>query len=147
MRKGDCCDRVYHGNADRSDSKCLQHFPDEENDGWRRKSGNFSHPGYGQFCSRPCSVCVWCLCLSNQNSYRAYWHLLNGYPPVRDDRNHTASQMACRVVCCVFWKRDTGIPSFSTRTRFVRKTSILGGFSALLLSFLRLLFCDVSRGR
>ena len=33
MRKGDCCDRVYHGNADRSDSECLQHFPDEENDG------------------------------------------------------------------------------------------------------------------
>ena len=33
MRKGDCCDRVYHGNADCSDSECLQHFPDEENDG------------------------------------------------------------------------------------------------------------------
>ena len=69
MRKGDCCDRVYHGNADRSDSECLQHFPDEENDGWCRESGNFSHPGYGQFCSRPCSVCVWCLCLSNQKTH------------------------------------------------------------------------------
>ena len=31
--RGDCCGRGYHGNADRSDSECLQHFPDEENDG------------------------------------------------------------------------------------------------------------------
>ena len=55
-----------------------------------------------------------------------------------------------QLVARLLWEQDAGSSSLPTRTRFIRKTAILGGFSALLrlfLQFWRLLFCDALRGR